>query len=496
MLGDDLVAVHDAIARLSGYSTADDYRAELARRDVSRQTRTMSRPTRVIAVLTLATWASSLTPSCTRQGRAVAVRFGRRRAYGRSDVLGRRQTLGRTRRELRRSLDADDRERAMDWWTLAEDRMMTTEGQPSGPAVTVALAAIGGLGMNSIETEARLLVVVRAGYSLRAEVHGFVTDAQPLDVSSLDSDSIIRLARRPVDEEGVGAIIFGDDAQEVAAQLEPVSEVIRGFAEERFPALSSVEPAFWNGVVSLATYQLQKNLGKWLHSEFIESLLRWGFALRALDEALGIGPVNEGHDADAPAVAARLVERAHKLTNPMQMSMPEQAETLIAAGPAAVLGQDTWDSWSQGDQDCAVILSRAGFVIRLAELDLLPAARDHDHPSWAGVSEVVLEMTNRFHDAPDGAMPVMAAAASIVQTRVAADALLESIPGPAPDARLAAIQAELEYLREKGVQTTGTDLAQQRNLMVYGFAAAVVREFILVAQERGDAERERRSPHL
>ena len=105
-------------------------------------------------------------------------------------------------------------------------------------------------------------------------------------------------------------------------------------------------------------------------------------------------------------------------------------------------------------------------------------------------------MTNRFHDAPDGAMPVMAAAASIVQTPGAIDALLDSIPGPPPDARIAAVDAELEYLREKGVQPSGTDLAQQRNLIVYGFAAAVVREFILVAQERGDAEREGLSPHI
>ena len=375
--------------------------------------------------------------------------------------------------------------------------MRTPEGQPSGPAVTVALGAIGGLGTNSIETEARLLIVVRAGYSLRAEAHRFVAYAQPLDVSSLDSDSIVRLAARPVDEERVGAIVLRDDAHDVVAQLEPVGEVIREFAEERFPAIASVEPAFWNGVVSLATHQLQKNLGKWLHSELTESLLRWGFALRAMDEALGIGPANgQGRDADARALATRLVERAHELTNPMRMSLPEQAETLIAAGPAVVLGQDTWDAWSQGDQDCAVILSRAGFFIRLAELDLLPAARDHDHPNWAGVGEVALEMTNRFRDAPDGAVPVMAAAASIVQAPVATDALLESIPGAPPDARIAAVDAELEYLREKGLRPTSTDPAQQRKLMVYGFAAAVVREFVIVAQERGDAEREGRSPHL
>jgi hypothetical protein len=52
---DDLVTAHDAIASLSrSYSTADDYRAELARREVNGQTRTMLRLTWVIAALTLA----------------------------------------------------------------------------------------------------------------------------------------------------------------------------------------------------------------------------------------------------------------------------------------------------------------------------------------------------------------------------------------------------------------------------------------------------------
>lgn len=55
MSDDDLVAAHDAIASLSGsYSTADDYRAELARREVNRHTRIMLRLTWAITVLTLA----------------------------------------------------------------------------------------------------------------------------------------------------------------------------------------------------------------------------------------------------------------------------------------------------------------------------------------------------------------------------------------------------------------------------------------------------------
>jgi hypothetical protein len=46
MSDDDLVGAHDAIASLSGsYSAADDYRAELATREVNRQTRVMLRLT-------------------------------------------------------------------------------------------------------------------------------------------------------------------------------------------------------------------------------------------------------------------------------------------------------------------------------------------------------------------------------------------------------------------------------------------------------------------
>jgi hypothetical protein len=52
---DDLVAAHDAIGGLSrSSSTADDYRAELARREVNRQTSVMLRLTWSITVLTLA----------------------------------------------------------------------------------------------------------------------------------------------------------------------------------------------------------------------------------------------------------------------------------------------------------------------------------------------------------------------------------------------------------------------------------------------------------
>ena len=91
-----------------------------------------------------------------------------------------------------------------------------------------------------------------------------------------------------------------------------------------------------------------------------------------MDEALGIGPVNgEHHDADTPALTARLVERAHELTHPMRMSLPEQAETLIAAGPGAVLGQGTWgpQAGARGDHRRRAMMDRIDDLARIDALE-------------------------------------------------------------------------------------------------------------------------------
>jgi hypothetical protein len=55
MSDEDLIAAHDSIAELGrSVETADNYRAELARRDADKQTRTMLCLTKWIAVLTVA----------------------------------------------------------------------------------------------------------------------------------------------------------------------------------------------------------------------------------------------------------------------------------------------------------------------------------------------------------------------------------------------------------------------------------------------------------
>lgn len=76
--------------------------------------------------------------------------------------------------------------------------------------------------------------------------------------------------------------------EDVHAVLDPVATLVTTYAETGFDAVASVEPAFWDGVLQVATYQLQQNLGRVFDMETAEPVLRYGFVLRALDEALGL----------------------------------------------------------------------------------------------------------------------------------------------------------------------------------------------------------------
>jgi hypothetical protein len=69
-----------------------------------------------------------------------------------------------------------------------------------------------------------------------------------------------------------------------------VTSLVSTCAETEFDAVASVEPAFWDGLLQVATYQLQQNLGRVFDVETAEPVLRLGFVLRALDEALGFAP--------------------------------------------------------------------------------------------------------------------------------------------------------------------------------------------------------------
>jgi hypothetical protein len=200
----------------------------------------------------------------------------------------RRQTRGRTRAALR-GLDVADRQRVLDWWSLAEQRMRTPEGDPSPPTEAVGMSTMIEM-VGLPERATPLWIATRAGYSLRFYAGRFAAQVWALDVSSLDRGPIVALTDTPADDM-VDALLAGDE--DLHAVLDPVAELVATYAEDRFEAVASVEPAFWDGLVQVATYQLQHNLGRVFDVQTAEPVLRFGFVLRALDEALRLASAPE-----------------------------------------------------------------------------------------------------------------------------------------------------------------------------------------------------------
>jgi hypothetical protein len=203
---------------------------------------------------------------------------------GARGMPARRQTRGRTRCALR-ALDLADRQRVLDWWSLAERRMRTPDGDPSAPAEAVGMSTMIAM-VGLPERATPLWIAVRAGYSLRLYVGQFAAQVWPLDLSVPDRDRIVALAATPADDL-CDAILAGDD--DLHDALHPVATLVTTHVESEFEAVASVEPAFWDGLLQVATYQLQQNLGRVFDVETAEPVLRLGYVLRALDEALGLG---------------------------------------------------------------------------------------------------------------------------------------------------------------------------------------------------------------
>lgn len=127
--------------------------------------------------------------------------------------------------------------------------------------------------------------------ALRAFVDRFAI-RQPLDISTIDRSAVATLASRPREPGGGHAVqrrLVGRGAE----LLSPIGTLVArtSIEGERFRAVVSVEPPFWNACVSIATYQIQKNVqqtglvrrGRQLDDDLTEGLLRYGFVLRCLD---------------------------------------------------------------------------------------------------------------------------------------------------------------------------------------------------------------------
>lgn len=193
-------------------------------------------------------------------------------------------------------LDDADRLRVAEWCQMAVDRVQAGPRETSWLTATIMVQMTLGYAANSRSRVPPLAyaLVTRTGYVLRMLV-GHIAEPRPLDVSSIDPESVATLATLPRDEE-IGTLADNEDADE--ALLLPIVMLVSETAEQapRFTEVASVEPALWNACVEVAVLHIQDQLTdggiirrrRDIGRDVVESFLRFGFVLRCVDEAFGI----------------------------------------------------------------------------------------------------------------------------------------------------------------------------------------------------------------
>lgn len=193
-------------------------------------------------------------------------------------------------------LDEGERELVWQWWQLAADRLQAGPKETSWLTATIMVQMTLGYEANHGPRVPALAyaLATRTGYALRMFVGRFAAP-RPLDVSSIDSESVATLATLPMDTE---ADMLADVTDEDEALLMPIALLISDTAEQAplFMAVVSVEAALWNACVEVSVDQIQVELtqrgvirrARDLKPEVIESFLRYGFVLRCFDEAFAI----------------------------------------------------------------------------------------------------------------------------------------------------------------------------------------------------------------
>ena len=231
-------------------------------------------------------------------------RSARRAALNSSDRLG-----GVFRRRAPESsaplalLDDVDRLRVAEWCQMAVDRVQAGPRETSWLTATIMVQMTLGYAVNARSRVPPLAyaLITRTGYVLRMLV-GHIAPPRPLDVSSIDRASIVKLATLPRDEE-IGTL--ADAEEEDEALLLPIVMLVSDTAEHatRFTDVASVKPALWNACVEVAVLHMQDQLTESgiirrrrdVGRDVVESFLRYGFVLRCVDEAFAINTHHTTH---------------------------------------------------------------------------------------------------------------------------------------------------------------------------------------------------------
>jgi hypothetical protein len=197
-----------------------------------------------------------------------------------------RQTRRRTKRELTHSLSRSGRKWVKEVWEAAD-------GLREQPDLLTPLAGMLADSMTgrdatspeleSEEVRAAWSAVIKAGYASRAVL------AEPTDQPSLD------LASVPIRAHADGGPLAGEPGT-----VERLTDPLRGLALDDFTSVMSLPPAVWSSYVATAGMRLQRNLTSgpvtWrqLDRDRMDRLMRYGYVLRTLDEALGACPAVTG----------------------------------------------------------------------------------------------------------------------------------------------------------------------------------------------------------
>jgi hypothetical protein len=200
----------------------------------------------------------------------------------RSEPRERRQSPRLTKRELRQSLSGGGRKWVKEVWqaatrTSADMNRLSPVTTPLGNRLVETYAAEHRLAGDEIQGALRITIV--AGYASR------VVLAEPTDQPSLEASAF----RLKGDEDPTA---LGNDGAAVNRLMDPV----RAIASDRFDSVMTLPPEVWTAYVKTAAMKLQGQLGtktltwKDLLTSRIEQMLRYGYVLRCLDEALDAEP--------------------------------------------------------------------------------------------------------------------------------------------------------------------------------------------------------------
>jgi hypothetical protein len=194
----------------------------------------------------------------------------------------RRQSWRLTRREVTHLMSRRGRKWVSEVWQAAARTSAELDGlspltTPLGNRLVESYAAAEGLEGGDIQRALRIATV--AGYASRMVL------AEPTEQPTLKR-SAFQLGPRS------DARRLAEDAGAVEQLLEPVRRV----ASQGFDSAMALPQEVWTAYVATATMKLQRQLASsslsWrdLGRERIETMLRYGYVLRCLDEALDAEP--------------------------------------------------------------------------------------------------------------------------------------------------------------------------------------------------------------